>query len=127
MKKSKEEQINIRLDKDTHDKLKTLAKNGKKSKSQIIRELINQGDVKRTDLVVIRQLMEKNDATRISLSRVAANINQLAKMYNEQKKTDDKMIERDIMLRKEILSLLKEEFNYLDEVHDKCLMILGRK
>lgn len=124
---NKDKRIEIRLDDETDQELKRLAKAAKISKSQIIRELINQADVKRTDLVVIRQLMETNFATRRELSRVTANINQLAKIYNSGQADDEKIIERDRSNRAEILALLKEEFKYLDEIHDKCLEILGRK
>lgn len=120
----------VRVDDDTHKELERLSKARKPKKkpmAQIIRERVFQSEVKTTDMVAIRQIVEANFATRRDLSRVTANINQLARANNEKKTEDDKIIERDRLLRAELLATLKDELRYSKEIHALCLKILGKE
>jgi hypothetical protein len=119
----------VRVDEETHKELQRLSKvkKIKKPMAQIIRERVFQGEIKTSNVLVIRQLLESNNATRLSLSRVAANINQLARIYNSQKEDDKKIIERDRQLRAELLAMLKEQLGHSKEIHSLCLEIMGRK
>ena len=123
----KDKRIEIRLDDATDQELKRLAKMKKISKSQVIRELILQADTTGLNMVPIRQALESNNATRITLASVTANINQLAKAYNMGKIDPEKVREHDRHYRSELMGLLKDQLRFSKEMHAMCLEILGRK
>ena len=120
----------VRVDTETHQELERLSKARKPKKkpmAQIIRERVFQGDVKSSDFRAIDRLLEINNSTRQDLSRVTANINQLAKAWNQGKLDPLKTRQQDQIEREKLIVLLKELFTFNESIQNLLLEIKGRK